>query len=101
MKRFKSSILIVTLVMFLTSSMSWAADTRTKTSVKMVKPVSKITINPQPEPPGKASGKFVTPGSDVAFNPQPEPPAKMTIFMVFSCKKQNANKADKRRYVKN
>ena len=78
MKKRLSNIIVFTLIICLSSTAAWAG--KAKTSVKITNPVAKVSINPQPEPPGSESAKFVTPVVKKGFNPQPEPPAAGKLF---------------------
>lgn len=41
--------------------------------------LERISINPQPEPPGSRTGIFTSPVASVALNPQPEPPSPTVL----------------------
>jgi len=73
MKKFKCGMVFLVLVGISIHNMA-LANTKI-TSHAFTKPGSRISINPQPEPPGKASNTFIAPWMKRGFNPQPEPPA--------------------------
>ncbi len=72
MEKFKYCLIIIALFLFLTSTMAWAGSANNST--KLVKPGAKISINPQPEPPGKSSNKYthtIVPTTQASFsNPE-------------------------------
>lgn len=47
-----------------------------KAKVRKLKPGEAHMLNPQPEPPGKVKQGKVKPGEAQGFNPQPDPPGK-------------------------
>ncbi len=54
-----------------------APVTKLNAKKRVVTPLEKKAINPQPEPPGIKKLSKPKPGEKVELNPQPEPPAQI------------------------